>query len=192
MQLVEPHRIDRSDRRFAAIDAAAVASKNLYNAALFLTRQAFIHEQRVVTYEDLARDMKTTEPFRALPAKVAQWVLKQVTFAWKSYFAACVAWEADPTRFLGHPKLPKYLHKQGRNLLTYTERAISRAPKNRGYVVPSGVDIRVHTRQTTIDQVRMVPHATHYTVEVIYEHAVASGVSSDVDPTRVAAVDIGL
>ena len=44
MQLVEQHRIDRHDSRFAAIDAAAFASKNLYNAALYLTRQAFIHE----------------------------------------------------------------------------------------------------------------------------------------------------
>jgi hypothetical protein len=32
MQLVEQHRIDRHDSRFAAIDAAAFASKNLYNA----------------------------------------------------------------------------------------------------------------------------------------------------------------
>ena len=44
MQLVEQHRIDRHDPRFAAIDAAAFASKNLYNAALYLTRQAFIHQ----------------------------------------------------------------------------------------------------------------------------------------------------
>ena len=133
--------------------------------------------------------MKTSEEYRALPAKVAQWVLKQVALAWKSYFAACAAWEADPSRFLGHPKLPKYLAKQGRNLLTYTEQAISRAPKNRGYVVPSGLDIRVETRQTAIDQVRIVPHATHYTVEVIYERPVTP---ADVDPARVAAIDIGL
>ena len=36
MQLVEQHRIDRHDTRFAAIDVAAFASKNLYNAALYL------------------------------------------------------------------------------------------------------------------------------------------------------------
>jgi putative transposase len=90
MQLVEPHRLDRDDHRFAAIDAAAFASQNLSTAALYLTRQAFIdeqrvvYEQRVVADEDRARDMKTTEPFRALPAKVAQWVLQPVTFACKS------------------------------------------------------------------------------------------------------------
>jgi putative transposase len=189
MRLVEQHRIDCHDARFAVIDAEAFASKNLYNAALYATRQAFIHEGRIVSYEDLARDLKTSAEYRALPAKVAQWVLKQVALAWKSYFAACAAWEADPSRFLGYPKLPKYLPKLGRNLLTYTEQAISRAPRNRGYVVPSGLDIRVETRQTAVDQVRIVPHASHYTVEVIYERSVTP---ADVDPMRTAAIDIGL
>jgi putative transposase len=49
MQLVEQHRIDRHDARWQAIDAAAFASKNLYNAALYVTRQAFIHQSRVVS-----------------------------------------------------------------------------------------------------------------------------------------------
>ena len=76
MQLVEQHRIDRHDARFAAIDAAAFASKHLYNAALYQTRQAFIHERRVITYEELAHDRKTSMEFRALPATVAQWGLR--------------------------------------------------------------------------------------------------------------------
>ena len=198
MQRVAQHRIDRHDSRFAAIDTAAIdtaafASKNLYNAALYRTRQAFIQEGRVVTYEDLAREMKTSEAYQALPAKVAQWVLRQVALAWKGYCAACAAWESDPSQFLGHPKLPKYLPKylpkQGRNLLVYPEQAISRAPQNRGYVVPSGLDIRVETRQTAIDQVRIVPHATHSTMEVISERPVTA---ADVEPARVAAIDIGV
>jgi putative transposase len=135
MRLVEQHRIDRHDPRFAAI-AAAFASKHLYNAALYLTWQAFIYQQQIIAYEELAHVMKTSVEFRALPAKVAQWALRQVALAWKSYFAACAAWEADPSRFVGHPRLPKYLDKQGRNLLTSTEQAIRRAPRNRGYVVP--------------------------------------------------------
>ncbi len=91
MQLVEQHRIDRHDMRFSAIDAAAFASKHLYKAALYVTRQAFIHERRVIPYEELARDGKASAESRALPAKVAQWVLKQVALAWKSYCAACAA-----------------------------------------------------------------------------------------------------
>jgi len=203
VQLVEQHRIDRHDPRFAAIDAAAFASTNRYNAALYLTRQAFLPQSRVISYEELAREIKTAEAYRALPAKVAQWVVRQVTLAWTSYFAACAAWEADPSRFLGHPKLPKYLDKRGRNLLTYTEQAISRAPRNRGSVVPSGLAIRVETRQAAIEQVRIVPHASHrtprttrlaphashYTLEVLYERLV---IPAEVDPARTVGIDIGL
>src|SRR5215469_6405070 len=120
MHLVEQHRIDRHDPRFVQIDVAAFASKHLYNSALYTMRQQFIQDQTVIPYTDLDKLMQPTEQYKALPAKVSQWVLKQVTLAWKSYQAACTAWKADPSRFLGHPRLPKYLDKQGRNLLTYT------------------------------------------------------------------------
>ena len=113
MHLVEHHRIDRHDPRFAAIDAAACASKHLDNAALSLTRQAFIHQSRVIPYEELAREMKTSAEYRALPATVAQWALRQVALAWTSSCAACAAWEEDPSRFLGHPQLPNTLTSKG-------------------------------------------------------------------------------
>ncbi len=35
MQLVEQHVIDKNDPRYAIIDAAAFAAKNLYNLALY-------------------------------------------------------------------------------------------------------------------------------------------------------------
>jgi putative transposase len=35
LQLVEQHVVSKDDPRFAVIDAAAFASKNLYNAALY-------------------------------------------------------------------------------------------------------------------------------------------------------------
>ncbi len=44
MQLVEKHVIDRDDPRYRAIDAAAFASKNIYNATLYIVRQIFIGE----------------------------------------------------------------------------------------------------------------------------------------------------
>jgi putative transposase len=46
MQLVEQHVISPRDPRFAPIDAAAFAAKNLYNLANYLVRQAFIWEWR--------------------------------------------------------------------------------------------------------------------------------------------------
>ena len=61
MQLVEQHRIDRHDPRWQAIDAATFASKILYNKALYLKRQAYLHEhQRVIAYNDLDRLLQAT------------------------------------------------------------------------------------------------------------------------------------
>ena len=44
MKLAEQHVIKKGDPRYGAIDAAAFASKNLYNQATYQIRQAYIHE----------------------------------------------------------------------------------------------------------------------------------------------------
>jgi len=77
MQLVEQHVIDRNDPRYAALDAAAFASKNLYNAALYVMRQSFINEGKRLSYNQMDKLMKQHEAYKALPAKVAQQVLMQ-------------------------------------------------------------------------------------------------------------------
>lgn len=139
MQLVEQHCIHKSDMRYAAIDAAAFASKNLYNAANYLVRQTFIFEHHYLPYEEVYHRMKGHEAYKALPAKVSQHVLKQLDKNWKSYFAACLVWNEHPEKFLGHPKLPNYKDKaSGRNVLVYTIQAISKNGLKRGVIQPSG------------------------------------------------------
>src|SRR5215467_16330329 len=69
MHLVEQQVISKSDPRFAAIDAAASASKNLYNAANYEIRQAFTHEGEYLTYNEVQRRMQSHEACKALPAK---------------------------------------------------------------------------------------------------------------------------
>src|SRR5712691_11481154 len=126
MQLVEQHVIERKDPRFAVIDAAAFASKNLFNAALYEMRQAFIHQGIYLYYEEMDELMQPHEAYKALPAKVAQQVLKQLAEAWKAFREAKVAYEGDPSKFTGRPRLPKYKHKtDGRNMLIYTLQALS-------------------------------------------------------------------
>ena len=130
MQLVERHIIDRNDPRFAIIDEAAFRSKNLYNAALYKQRQAFIFEHRRIRYSELDRLMQSHEAYRALPAKVSQQVLQQLDGAWTSFFEGLEAYNERPERFTGRPKLPKYKHKtEGRNILVYTLQALRAYPK---------------------------------------------------------------
>jgi putative transposase len=190
MHLVERHVIKRTDPRFTAIDRAAFASKNLYNAANYVVRQAFIHEGVYLNYPEMHRRMKDHDAYQALPAKVAQWVLRLLDKNWQSYFAACAAWKADPAKFLGHPRLPGYKDKQqGRNLLIYTLQALSLPALRRGLICPSMLGIAVETRQTTVQQVRIIPRMGFSVVEVIYEHA---PVPTAVNPALRAGVDIGL
>lgn len=190
MQLVEQHVISRKDLRFAAIDAAAFASKNLYNAALYVVRQSYIFEGRYLTYNEMDRRMQQHEAYKAIPAKVAQQVLKQLDKNWQSFFAARKACEEDPSKFLGHPALPKYKHKtEGRNLLVYTEQAVSIKGLKRGLIQPSMLPITVKTKQKSIDQVRIVPRRDYYVVEVVYKKEPQQ---ANVDTAICAGIDLGV
>jgi len=190
MQLVEQHCIGKQDSRYEIIDRVAFASKNLYNAALYEMRQSYIHTGRRIYYSDLYHLMKSHEAYQALPAKVAQQVLRLLDKNWQSYVEAVKAYRLDPSRFLGHPKMPKYKDKQkGRNILVFTVQAVSKRGLTRGIVQPSGVPIKIQTAHTNVNQVRIVPRGNFYVVEVVYTQEAKQ---ADVDAKLVASLDLGI
>lgn len=190
MQLVEQHIIDRSHPYFAEIDLTAFASKNLYNLANYTIRQEFITNGNWLRYDVLASILKTSDAYRALPAKVAQWVLKMLDKNWQSFFAAIKEYKVNPGKFLGCPKLPQYKNKEsGRNLLVYTIQAISSKLLRIGQVKLSGLNVFIKTEKQNIDQVRIVPRKNHYVVEIV--HTVEEE-QKDLDYTLVAGIDLGI
>jgi len=190
MHLVEQHVIDRADPRFAIIDEAAFKSKNLYNAALYEIRQSFIHEGKYLNYNEMDRRMQSHEAYKALPAKVSQQILVLLDNNWTSFFEARGAYEEDPSKFTGRPKLPRYKHKtEGRNILVYTVQAISKRGLEHGLIQPSMLPISVKTKQKDISQVRIVPHNGYYVVEVIYTK---EPVQANVDPSFCVGIDLGV
>jgi putative transposase len=190
VQLVEQHVIRKIDPRYAKIDAAAFASKNLYNAANYVVRQTFIHEGVYLNYAAVFHRLKDHEAYRALPRKVSNDVLRQLDKNWRSFFAARAAWEEDPAKFVGRPRLPGYKDKQaGRNLLIYDLQAISLTRLQRGEVIPSQLGITILTKQTHVKQVRIVPRKGYYVVEVVYERV---PIPAAVDLSLYAGIDVGL
>ncbi len=191
MQLVEKHTISQTDARFELIDRAAFASKNLYNAALYEIRQHFIFCGKYLNYNQMDKLMQKHEAYRALPRKVSQQVLKLLDKNWQSFFAAKRAYEEDPSKFLGCPKLPGYKDKKaGRNILVYTLQAISQPALRSGIIKPSQLGIEIRTRQSNVDQVRIVPKKSGcYVVEVVYTQGEKQEL---LDHALVAAVDIGV
>jgi len=193
MYLTEQHIICKDDPRFTVIDEAAFKSNNLYNAALYEMRQAFIHHGIYLSYQEMDTLMQSHEAYRALPAKVAQQVLKQLADAWKAFREALVAYEEDPSKFTGRPRLPKYKHKtEGRNLLIYTLQALSggrgKGALQQGIITPSMLPIEVKTQQAPkeIEQVRIIPRSGHYVVEVVYKKEL---IQASVNPSLYAAID---
>jgi len=190
MQLVEQHVIGKSDSRYRAIDAAAFASKNLYNLANYHTRQAFIHQGRGLCYAQVYHLVKHEPAYQALPRKVSNDVLRLLDKNWKAFRKAMQAYHEDPSQFLGRPCLPKYKDKQqGRNILIYDIQAVSKKGVKRGLVQPSQLGITVQTKQTNIKQVRIVPRKGFYVVEVVYEREEQQ---ASVNPALMASIDIGV
>lgn len=192
MRLVEQHIIEKGDPRAASLDAAAFASKNLWNLANYFVRQSFIFEHVYLDNVKVFHLIKSSTAYKALPAKVSNQVLIQLHKAWVAFFEAMAQWREHPEKFLGRPKLPKYKHKtEGRNLLIYEMGAVSKRVLKRGMISLSGLGELVPTKQPreTVVQVRVIPRGTHYVIEVVYER---SEEQACVDPSLFAALDLGV
>ena len=193
MKLTEQHLIRKTDPRYVSIDAAAFASKNLYNQATYQIRQAFIHEGKYLPYAEIFHRLKHLDCYQALPRKVSNSILILIHKNWVAFFKANEAYKADPSKFLGRPKIPGYKDKEkGRNLLLYDKQALGkRAFKKTGKLIPSGLPLEIETKVQweAIDQVRIVPRLDGYMVEVVYQKAEEQ---TAVDPSLVAALDLGV
>jgi putative transposase len=193
MQLVEQHVISRTDSHYEAIDAAAFASKNLYNQTTYQIRQAYIHEGKYRPYAEIFHRVKHLDCYRALPAKVSNSILILIHKNWVSFFRALEEWKEHPEKFAGRPKIPGYKPKEkGRNILIYDKQAIGkRVFKKTGKIVPSGLGIEIQTKVSweDLDCVRIVPRGTCYVVEVVYQQEIKQAV---VDPILIAAIDLGV
>lgn len=189
MRQVEKHVIRCSTKEWKEIDELAFKSKNLYNRANYELRQHFFQTNQILDYNEMASRMQSEESYCALPRKVSQQVLRCLDRNWKSCQEATKAYQKDPSKFLGRPKLPKYKDKErGRNLLVYTIQAISALNLKNGWIKPSGTSLMISCRQAGINQVRIVPQLNYYVVEIIYEKPVQQLVDGDL----IASVDIGL
>jgi IS605 OrfB family transposase len=189
MKLVEKHVIRQGTKEWFEVDELAFKSKNLYNRANYEIRQHFFKTNQILSYNEMASRLRTEKSYCELPRKVSQQVLRYLDRNWKAWKEATKAYQKDPSKFLGRPKLPKYKDKEkGRNLLVYTIQAISSKERQKGWIKPSGTSLMISCRQTDINEVRIVPRLNYYVVEVIYEQPIQQLVNGK----SIASVDIGL
>ena len=190
MLLAERHIIKRGHRFWTEIDDLSWYSKNLYNSANYIIRQNWLYGHGYLSYNQMASVMKETEQYQAMPAKVAQQVLRGLDRNWKSFFQAMSTWKNHPEKFLGRPKIPGYKDtKKGRNLLVYTIQAISKVARRRGRIKLSGTAIEFPTLVTEgLAEVRIIPKCDCYVIEVIYEKSEVLLAPTE----KIAACDLGV
>jgi len=193
MRRVEQQVIKQSHPQFRAIDALAFASKNLWNQANYHVRQTFIIQKTYLPNSATFHLLKETDAYQALPSKVANQVLLQLHHAWTAFFAAMEVYRECPAKFTGRPKLPKYLHKtQGRNLLVFELGCIWKAELRQREIAVSHLGYLGETKQrpAAVRQVRVVPKADHYVLEVVYEAEAQR--AEGLDPELFVALDPGV
>jgi putative transposase len=187
MNLVERHII----RDSAVLEDLCFKSARLYNFINYHKRQAFFGKQEDFNEYDMNKILAeyNQEDYRKLPASTSQQVCKQVFKAWKGYWAALKEFKKHPEKFMARPKPPKYKHKEGYNIVSFS---YQQCKVKDGYIVfPKAVNIpNLKTRVTNLKQVRIVPQATCFVIEVVYNQEIQT--HENIKPKNILSIDLGL
>ena len=197
MELVERHIIKPNHRFYREADRLSWLCKNFYNNANYIYRQKFFASQERNALA-VDRALKTSPDYKALPAKVAQstigLAIKLVIKAWTSYYMAVRNDREDQTKFKTAPKIPhdkgsrELKREDGHYVVVFNCQAVSKRALKKGYDRPSGTNIWLPSKVTSILEIRIVPKVGCYVVEVLYEKLEQPLQVN----RRVAAIDLGL
>ncbi|MFX0098516.1 MAG: RNA-guided endonuclease InsQ/TnpB family protein [Candidatus Hodarchaeota archaeon] len=159
------------------LEGLCTRSNNLYNVAMYYTRQEFFHLGNWLRYGDLYFMLRSHHNYTELDdlagSQVPQQVLKQVDKAWKGFFNAMKVWRKEPGKFRGTPRPPRYRKKGGKNVVTFTGQQsrikdghciLTKKMIEKGMVpVPTSIeDANLHC-------VRIVPHGDRYIFEIVHK-----------------------
>lgn len=165
------------------------ASKNLWNAGNYYIKQEYICLERFLNYHDLDYIFKSKESYKVLPAQTAQQALKLLEASWKSFFRAMKEWKANPRKFLGRPKPPRYKEKNGEMVAIFTNQQCK--IKDGFLHFPKKANLKpVKTRiNSKLHQVRVLPIGIGYKIEIVHEK---EEIDLNLNKDNVASIDIGL
>lgn len=185
MRLVERHIV--RDNKFEDV---CLKSGLLYNYVLYQVRQGIFSGNYLKEYElSLKLGRENQFDFKNLPCAVAQQVVKQVFQDISSWSKLKKDYEKNPSKYNCRPKLPKYKKGKKQNMLIFT---INGCRIKNGYIyfVKNIVEpIKTNIGGNKLCQVRIIPQATCYVVEVIYEK---KEIDLQINKSNILSIDLGL
>ncbi|OON98660.1 MAG: hypothetical protein ATN35_04125 [Epulopiscium sp. Nele67-Bin004] len=186
MYHVQKQTIKPTDNRYARLDELCFLSKNLYNATLYHIRQQYFKDKIYLNYNYMDKFFNSTDntDYRALPAKVSKFTLQLVNQSFKSFFELIKLKKAK--KYEKPIRMPKYLPKNGRQVVHYTKQALSF--KKEGYVRLSKEDIEIFVGELPVEFIKIVPRGRHIDICVGYK----IDEKEYIDNNRYASIDLGV
>ena len=168
---VERHVIKPTDKRYAQIASICHKSKNLYNYANYILRQAFITDKKLPKEYDLTKLLakENQVDYRSLPAQTSQQVIKLLYKNYKSFFKALKSYRKDKSKFTSNPKLPKYKKKDGYSITIFTSQTCKLKDDGKIYFPKSTGLKAIKSKVSNLKQVRFIPKATCFIVEIVHD-----------------------
>lgn len=195
---VEKHVLKSADPFFDMLMDFCHKSKNLYNHANFIIRQEFVSNNKWIRYSELDKTLKADTEYNdyaEMPtAQSAQQTLRLIDKNWKSFFKSIKDWSKHKEKYLGRPKLPKYLKKNSKYLLILTNQ---NCKIKDGYIhfpkVFKGLEIKPRFIERkdykSFQQVRILPYKNKLIIELIYK---VDSCEKKNDNNRYIGIDIGV
>ena len=192
IQLVKKYYIGKNNKYYDLLDYYCYMSKNLYNFANYHIRQSFTKDGEYLNYNKIDKLMKLDENSKdyknMITAQSAQQCLKLLDRNWKSFFNAIKDYSKHKEKYLGRPKLPKYLPKNGRNILIFTNQ---NCKLKNGYIhFPKKMKgFTIKTDLQSFQQIRVLPKSSKMIIEIVYNKEVEE---LKEDNGRYISIDLGL
>ena len=132
----------------------------------------FSADNKSIKYDFLNFLMKNTPEYKDLYAQISQQCLKLLEKNWKSFFSSIKDWKKNPSKYSGKPKLPKYLKKNGKNIIILTNQLVKYC--NNQLILPRKIDsFKLKTRiNGKFQQVRVLPRNNSFVIEIVYRKQV--------------------
>ena len=192
VQRAEQIIIRKNHPKYKLIDDMCYNSKNLYNEANYMIRQEFIANKNYLNYYDMNKEFKTHENYKACFSQPANCTLRLLDKNWKSYFRAIKDWKKNPEKYLGMPKLPKYLKKDGRYPWMIPNNSCLYDKENGELYfrlnILKGYRFKCRCLGRLI-QVRFIPRGSCYVMEIVYETEIPD---TKAESNRIASIDLGV
>lgn len=186
----EQHFIKKSHPLYEIVDKHCFYSKNVYNQANYLIRQSFVKEDSTLTGYEVQKLMQDMDCYKECGSQAAQKTIQLVYKNWQSFFKANKDYQKHPEKYLGKPKIPKYLKKNGRQVFTLknTQCSLKDGMFRISYKPFGGYTVSTHA-DGKLMQCRFVPKGEYYIMEIVYEIEVPD---CGEEINRVCAVDLGV